>query len=351
MNILIVDDETNQLAGLRVGLQSRNYKVLTASSGKEVLEFLNNYHDKIELIITDYVMPGMDGITLLKKIREGNKSLPILMMTAYGEKDLVVDALRNRCDGFIEKPFSLDQLIKEVERVRVDTNQNTYSHQLNELIPKLVHQINNSLAAIDGHGQLGMRKLDDPEAMKQHLEGISKASKQIQRISREMLNFWLMTENKKEEIDIIRMLNDCLTMFEVLMTQNGVSWKKCLTENHPAVLGNKFGLNQVFHNLISNAIDSMDGSPAKRLKIRVETDKASSSLLVSVEDTGCGISEELSQKIFTPCFTGKKKGTGLGLLIVKNIVEQDMGEIAVHSEVGKGTTFTVKLPIARGEIE
>lgn len=197
MNILIVDDETNQLAGLRVGLQSRNYKVLTASSGKDVLEFLNNYHNKIELIITDYVMPGMDGITLLKKIREGYKSLPILLMTAYGEKDLVVDALRNRCDGFIEKPFSLDQLIKEVERVRIDTNQNTCSHQLNELIPKLVHQINNSLAAINGHGQLGMRKLDDPEAMKQHLEGISKASKQIQRISREILNFRLMTENKK----------------------------------------------------------------------------------------------------------------------------------------------------------
>lgn len=351
MNILIVDDEINQLASLRVGLQSRNYKVLTASSGKEVLEFLKNYHNKIELIITDYVMPGMDGITLLKKIREGNKNLPILMMTAYGEKDLVVDALRNRCDGFIEKPFSLDQLIKEVERVRIDTSQNTHSRELPELIPKIVHQINNPLAAINGHGQLGMLDLDDPEAMKQHLEGISEASKQIERINRKLLNLGRRTEDKKEKIDINRILDACLNMFKGLMTLKGVSLEKCLTENHPDVLGNEFGLNQVFHNLILNAIDSMDSSPEKRLKIRAETDNASSSVLVSVEDTGCGISEELSQKIFTPYFTGKKKGTGLGLLIVKNIVEQHMGEISVHSEVGKGATFMVKLPIVRGEIE
>jgi len=351
MNILVVDDETIQLAGLRIGLGSRGYKVLTASSGKEALEFLNNDHNKFELIVTDYAMPGMDGMALLRKIREGNKSLPIIMMTAYGEKDLVVDALRNRCDGFIEKPFSLDQLIKEIERVMMDTIQNTQSHQLPELIPKLVHQINNPLMAINGHGELGMLELDDPEAMKQHLESISKATEQIQRINREILNLGRMTEEKKEEVDIKRILDDCLNMFEGLMTLKGVSFAKCLTGNHPDVLGNEFGLNQVFKNLILNAIDSMDDRPEKQLKIRVETDKASSSVLVSIEDTGCGISEELSQKIFTPYFTGKKNGTGLGLPIVKNIVEQHMGKIAVHSEVGKGTTFTVRLPIAPGEIE
>ncbi|MBW1897547.1 MAG: response regulator [Deltaproteobacteria bacterium] len=121
MNILVVDDEKIQLVGLRIGLQSRNHKVLTASSAEEALEFLNNDHNKFELIVTDYVMPGMDGMALLKKIREENKRLPIIMMTAYGEKNLVVDALHNRCNGFIEKPFSLDQLIEEIERVRIDT--------------------------------------------------------------------------------------------------------------------------------------------------------------------------------------------------------------------------------------
>ncbi|HDZ24287.1 MAG TPA: HAMP domain-containing histidine kinase [Desulfobacteraceae bacterium] len=157
-----------------------------------------------------------------------------------------------------------------------------------------------------------------------------------------------MTEDKKEEIDINRMLNDSLTMFEGLIALKDVSLQKCLTGNHPDVLGNEFGLNQVFKNLILNAIDSMDGRPEKRLGIRAETDKASSSVLISIEDTGCGISEESLNKIFTPYFTGKKNGTGLGLSIVKNIVEQHMGEIGVHSEVGKGATFTVRLPIAHG---
>ena len=208
MNIMIVDDEEVQLESLRRGLKNRGYRVLVAADAEEALENLNDNHNKVHLVITDYAMPGMDGMELLRQIRENYKALPIIMMTAYGEKDLVVDALRNRCDGFIEKPFSLDQLVQEIERVRIDTIQNTASHQLRELIPKFVHQINNPLMAIDGHMELGMLHLDDPEAMKRHLEGISRASEQIQRINRDILNLARMTEDRKEEIDINRMLNN-----------------------------------------------------------------------------------------------------------------------------------------------
>jgi DNA-binding NtrC family response regulator len=72
---------------------------------------------KIDLVLSDYVMPGLNGIELLKRIRENHGSLPVILMTAYGEKDLIIEALRNRCDSFLEKPFTLDQLIQEIERV------------------------------------------------------------------------------------------------------------------------------------------------------------------------------------------------------------------------------------------
>jgi CheY-like chemotaxis protein len=118
MNILVVDDDALQLETLRRGLKNKGYQVLEALSGEEALRrFARSNMGKIDLVLSDYLMPGMNGIELVKKIRQHYSSLPVILMTAYGEKELVIEALRNRCDSFIEKPFTLDQLIQEIERV------------------------------------------------------------------------------------------------------------------------------------------------------------------------------------------------------------------------------------------
>ena len=111
MNILVVDDEAEQLNSLRVGLKSWGFKVFEALNAEDALKHLNHGPEKIDIVITDYVMPGMNGMELLKKIREKNNTLPVILMTAYGEKDLVIDALRNSCNSFIEKPFTLQRSI------------------------------------------------------------------------------------------------------------------------------------------------------------------------------------------------------------------------------------------------
>lgn len=119
MNILLVDDEMDQLHGLRIGLRSRGYQVLETLSAEQAMERLKNAKTKIDMVITDYMLPGMDGIELVKVIRKNNKILPIILMTGHGEKNLVVDALRSGCDGYIEKPFTLDELMDEVERIKI----------------------------------------------------------------------------------------------------------------------------------------------------------------------------------------------------------------------------------------
>ena len=116
MNILIVDDERIIVEALKRGLRNRGHQVLTASSGDEALKLLNNGHP-VDLVLTDYAMEGMNGMELLKSIREENIFLPVILMTAYGEKDLVIDALRHRCNSFIEKPFTIDQVMREIEAV------------------------------------------------------------------------------------------------------------------------------------------------------------------------------------------------------------------------------------------
>lgn len=108
--VLIVDDEIVQIETLRRGLRTRGCRVLDALSGKEALAHIAG-SDTIDLVITDYAMPEMNGMELLEKIREKDKTMPVFMMTAYGDKDLVVEAMRHRCDGFLDKPFTLEELL------------------------------------------------------------------------------------------------------------------------------------------------------------------------------------------------------------------------------------------------
>ncbi len=350
MNILIVDDETEQLNSLRVGLKSKGFKVFEALNAAAALKQLNNDAMKIGIVLTDYSMPGMDGIELLKEIREKNKALPVIIMTAYGGKDLVIKALRNHCDSFIEKPFTIDELIHEIQRAGAWMVQNTNSHRLAELTPKFVHQINNPLMAIFGSAELGLLELGDTEAIKKRLNGILKATKKIQKINKQMIELGRSTPDEMEMVEIEAILVDCLNMFADLFTFKGISVEKDLNDHHLSILGRKFDLEQLFKNLILNAIDSMDGRPKKRLNIRSKMDRVASSISVYIEDSGCGIPEESMDKIFTPYFTSKREGTGLGLLVVKGIIEKHMGGIEVKSQIGKGTIFMVNFPAVKQEL-
>ena len=116
--ILLVDDERMFLRSLRIGLRSKGYRTIEAFGGPEALNRLDDPNTRIDMVITDYLMPHMDGITLLKKIRKKSKSIPVIMMTAFDEKALAIEAHSNQCDSFIGKPFTLNELIAVIEEVK-----------------------------------------------------------------------------------------------------------------------------------------------------------------------------------------------------------------------------------------
>ncbi|NVL89431.1 MAG: response regulator [Desulfobacterales bacterium] len=351
MNILVVDDEKVQLETLKRGLRSKGHEVAGALSAKDAIRHLEDSTlrhlkngAKIDLVLTDYSMPEMNGLELLKRIRKDHGSLPVIMMTAYGEKDLIIDALRNRCDSFIEKPFTLDQLMQEIERAKISILENANTDQLSDLIPEFLHQINNPLTSIIGSAELAMLKSNNAEAIKKLLTGIMTATEEIQAISKELLTLGQTTKDEIEKVDIMVLLDDCIDMFKDLLLLKGITVEKDFSGRDVCLSGNKFGLEQAFKNLILNAIDSMEDTPEKILKIKVTADEKTSSVSIHVEDTGCGIPKELVDKIFTPYFTKKKDGTGLGLPVVKRVVAEHKGVIRVHSQVGKGTIFRVRFP-------
>jgi two-component system, sensor histidine kinase and response regulator len=347
LDILVVDDEKEQLASLRMVLKSSGYKVFEALNAEDALGCLNDDHCRIGLVLTDYIMPGTDGIELLKKIKANNMNMPVVMMTGHGEKDLVISALINHCDGFLEKPFTPDELIHEIERVIVHKPKNT--NLFSEFISGVVHQINNPLMAIIGSAELGMLQLDDTNAVKQFLTRIIDATEEIISINKEIFKLRESGEEKTEKVDIRAILDDCLYVFKDLMTLKRVCLGMNLNSDLLYILGNRFSLKQLFKNLILNAIESMDESQRKILKIESEIDKDAKNIFVYIQDTGCGITEESRDKIFTPFFTGKPYGTGIGLAVAKNIIERHNGEIGIRSEVGEGSTFMVRLPLGDAE--
>lgn len=344
MNILVVDDEIVMADSLRIGLESRGYKVVECNSVIKALAKLNRRDQEIDIVITDYLMPTLNGLDLLGAIRERYPTLPVIIMTAYAETSLVIKALRNHCNGFIEKPFSLDQLVGEIEKVKLYHLQNTKSSNLQQVLPRLVHQINNPLTAITGYAQLISRNQENGAELQRYIEEILAAVKKISVINKDIMNAGRDEINKSDSVEVNALLAGCLELFQGLINLKGVQVQKKLSEPGLFVQGNRFELEQVFKNLFLNAVDAMDDRTDKKLSLTITPLPDTAAVEIAIADTGCGIGQEILTRIFEPYFTSKRDGNGLGLEIVKSIVEKHGGQVFVESQVGIGSKFCVRLP-------
>jgi DNA-binding NtrC family response regulator len=185
MNILVVDDEAVMIESIRIGLENSGYRVFQALSARQALDQLNHLDLGIDLVATDYQMPEMNGIDLLEAIRKNHPALPVILMTAHAEKDMVIEALKNRCNGFIEKPFSLNQLVAEIERIQSSLLPNAKSGNQDQLLPRLMHQVNNPLFVISGSAELILSDQGSGEALQRQAKNIINAVTKINRIFQE----------------------------------------------------------------------------------------------------------------------------------------------------------------------
>jgi len=222
-----------------------------------------------------------------------------------------------------------------------------------ELSAGVAHEINNPLAIINFEGQIlsDMEKTSDMasafrEQLLKSLARISNQVKRCKRLTHSLLKFSRQTEAVISDINLNTLIEEVVTLVEREASSSGVQLIVEPESGLPAIRADGSQLQQVFLNLLTNAIDAHQQTGYGSVRIKTKNSRESQGVEVVVSDTGSGIPREIIDKIFDPFFTTKPvgKGTGLGLSICYGIVRKLGGQLSVESEVGKGSVFTVFLP-------
>lgn len=243
-------------------------------------------------------------------------------------------------------------LQQQVEILKEQLNQAVKLTALGELVSTTTHEFNNVLMTIINYAKLGMRHKDAASRDKA-FEKILTAANRAAKITNGVLGIARNRAAGQEPTDLVQLIEDTLVLLEREMNKYRITVEKQFKPVPQArVNGNQ--IQQVLLNLLINARQAMPGGG--RLVIKILHDEESDTVDLVVRDYGCGIPAEKLPRIFEPFYTTKsgpdssgKGGTGLGLSLCRDIIEAHHGRIRVDSTVGKGTAFTLKLPVVQKE--
>ena len=217
---------------------------------------------------------------------------------------------------------------------------------LGELAAGVAHEINNPLTGVLTFSSLILRKVDENHPWKRDLENIVQQTTRCRNIVRGLLDFARQRKPDKKEWDVHTLIDRTITLVENQARFQNIKIVKEFKTGIPMLFLDGDQIQQVFMNIIINAADAMAGDGGT---LTIRTNMKDGAVEVSFTDSGCGIAKEHLSKLFDPFFTTKEtgKGTGLGLAISYGIIQSHGGDIEVESQVGKGSTFRIRLPIEK----
>ena len=242
-------------------------------------------------------------------------------------------------------------LLEDLHRSHLLMKRTDRLKSLETIAGGFAHEIRNPLTSIKTFIQLAPERKDDPDFIREFSRIVLDDVYRIERLIEEILDYARYMEPKLTEEDVNDIVSSCLYFIEVKADSRGIKIEKDLVSDLPRVMLDRQQIKQVFLNLFLNAMDAMIEQGGV---LRVRTRKllrpgGKQWVQIETEDTGQGIQEANLEHIFDPFFTtkhesGEHEGTGLGLTIVHQIIQEHHGEIQVQSKVGTGTTFFVNLP-------
>ncbi len=214
---------------------------------------------------------------------------------------------------------------------------------IGQLAAGVAHELNEPLGNILGFAQLARKALPDVEQVGSDLGRIVAASLHAREVVRKLMLFARQTPPRKGAVNPNLVVEQSLYFLEARCVKQGITLKKSLDPALPSIIADPSQLEQVLVNLVVNAIQAMP----KGGVLTIETRAQGASVVIAVEDTGVGMSDDVRRQIFLPFFTTKDvdQGTGLGLAVVHGIVTGHHGSIRVESTVGRGSRFEIELPV------
>jgi len=364
MRVLIAEDDPISRRLLKTSLEKWQFDVIAAGDGTEAYDIMCGDNPP-QLIILDWMMPGMDGVTVCSKIRKelhDTAARYIILLTAKGNRQDVIAGFKAGADDYVTKPFNAQEL-----RVRINAGkrivalQNTLSANIerlqeldvlkSEFLATVSHELRTPIAVMREGVSLCLDGVAGEVSSMQH-EFLGDVLDNIDRLSRlidDLLDFSKIEAGRvvvtKAPMDICRVAHNAVKQFAVQADEKHITLIEKIPKNPIEIYADEGRIIQVFSNLITNALrfTPSEGS------ICVEVTDQGPDVACNVSDTGSGIKKENIPRLFRKFqqFDREEgpgyRGTGLGLAIVKGLVEKHGGSIRAESEWGKGSTFSFTL--------
>ncbi|MDY6974104.1 MAG: ATP-binding protein [Thermodesulfobacteriota bacterium] len=402
--LLFVDDEPMAVQLISRFLKKHAHTVYTAGSGPEAVEIFEQRSDEIDILITDISMPGMSGIELMKKAMSGRLTLQAIVVTAYGEIDVAIEAMKMGAMNYLRKPLDLEELsiavdkcmekiklIRRIEsgrelelRLAMQAQEAAESASIakTQFLANMTHEFKTPLNHIIGFTELLADKDcgELTDVQEEYLEDIRQSSRRLLSLINDVLDISRIEADKMEmetaDVCLKTLLDNSITSVKETASRQGVHLSLEMGQVPEVIKADEQKLRRILDNLLSNALkftpdrgiitlmaDSADnlsspgGDPGpKRSDQRPETENQGQvlqreSIRISVIDTGIGLHAQDLTRVFEPfeqvdaSLSREHQGAGLGLTLTKKLVELHGGKIWATSEgKGKGAEFSFIIP-------
>jgi two-component system sensor histidine kinase/response regulator len=360
--ILIIDDEEIVLDSCLAVLEGGSYEIATAPDGTAGLKVAQEFAP--DLVLVDLMMPGISGFEVLEGMRGIDPTIVTIVITGFSTVESAVEAMKRGAFDFLPKPFTPDELRlivqRGLERRRLVLETITLRREKEMLQQNFAaiisHELRSPLSAVQQNLFVLMAELEAQlnESQKGRFERLKARIADLLK----MIQSWLRAVSAPEgkiggdfaPVSVQAAIARAVESVQTHATRKDITIIDSAPAALPAVLGDETILTEALVNLVGNAVKYTHAGGRVAVSAAVEAGQ----VVVSVADTGIGIAAEDVPSVFDAFYRGKigsdaEAGCGLGLALTRRIIEAHHGTISVESEVGKGTTFTVRLPVHTAE--
>lgn len=357
--VVVIDDDHAMRLSCRQILTRMGFPVETFENGATGLEGVARL--KPALVVVDLKMPGISGMDVIARVHEIDPEIIIIVITGYATIATAVDAMKCGAYDFLPKPFSPDELRlvvgRGLERRRLQQESRHFQLDRELLRRKFItfvsHQLKTPLVAVHQYLDVLRRLGDAPAAAEKRDEWLGRCIHRTEEMQ-ELIQDWLTLAEaeggaltrRREPLDLVVVLRGILETYEGVAAARDIRLRCDAPEGRHILHGDPSAVSVLLDNLVTNAIKyNREGGT-----VRVELEQDAGELRVRVVDDGPGIPEDARDFLFDEFFrvgggtAGHPSGSGLGLPICRRIVSEMGGVIEVTSELGQGSTFTVRLP-------